>query len=91
MWASDLPSWSFLVHRALRRCWAIVVQEEIACEQVQTRSPSTSVLVLGQEGPKLASFPEPLCACVSILKKAALTLLPSRAFNRSGSQRSKKL
>ena len=71
MWASGLPSGSCLVHRTLRQCWAIVVQEEIAREQVQTRSPSGSVLVLGQEGPKLASFPEPLCACISILKKAA--------------------
>ena len=48
----------------------IVVQEWITRKQVQTRSLSGSVLVPGQEGTKLASFPEPLCACVLILKKA---------------------
>lgn len=36
----------------------------------QSRSLSSSVLVPGQEGDKLASFPEPLCACVLIVRKA---------------------
>lgn len=40
-----------------------------ACEQIANRSLSSSVLVPGQEGTKLASFPEP-CACVLVLKKA---------------------
>lgn len=70
MWASGLPSGSFLVHGTLRQYRPIVVQEGATRVQVQTRSLSGSVLVPGQEGNKLASLPEPLCACVLIVKRA---------------------
>lgn len=70
MWASGLPSGSFLVHGTLRQHGAHYGSGGSCTCPGAIQKSQRLCAGSGQEGNKLASFPEPLCACVLIVKKA---------------------